>query len=570
LTALIVPAVRAGVVRTRDGRVYEGDVRFEADAVKVIPKDGAGGFTLMFKFSDVAAISVKPPITGVLSGGTLAGGWSVADVGDTSVAGSADYDQGAFTLRGEGTRFGHKSDDFLCVYQRLPGDGQLVARVTSLSPTDPTAFAGLIIRHVLAPESRYGMMAVTAGEGAKFYGKSSSDLTTAFVTPGARLKPPCWLKIVKIGDTVIGAQSADGRKWEFVGKLVMEGLRDAYVGLAVSSNKPGELATATFDAVQATIHGLKAEYYGDERFTDLRLSRLDTSIDFNWGNDPPYTSMPADGYTVRWTGQIEAPATDTYRFQFRGNGAARLWINGALVYDTRHSGVVSLVANKRYDLRMDFFKPRGQGDCHLLWSTSTMPEAPVPSENLYYVPEVSTAASDPALLVRNAPVARGVLLADGTFLPGTVTEADRQSLTLQYKQREAMKLSNENVARVLFRPLNPAAAAKIPAKGTGLLTQAGDFVEGDLESIGTGKVQLSSIVFGINAYDLEAQAAALILRETSPTPPAFIVHTTSGGTFHFTNLKGEDGDLIGSEAVLGDFRLRMAEIIDVTAGPGVR
>jgi hypothetical protein len=495
----------------------------------------------------------------------------VSDIGDTNVAGSADYEQGTFTLRGEGTRFGHRSDDFHYVYQPLPGDGQLVARVTALSPTDPTAFAGLIIRHTLFPESRYGMMAVTTSEGARFYGKSSSDLTTAFITPGARLKAPCWLKIVKIGDTVIGAQSTDGRKWEFVGKLTMEGLRNAYIGMAVSSNKAGDLATASFDSVQVTVHALKAEYYGDERFTDLRLSRLDPSIDFNWGNDPPHTSMPADGFTVRWTGQVEAPATDTYRFQFRGNGAARLWINGAIVYDTRHAGVVSLMANKRYDIRMDFFKPRGAGDCHLLWSSPTMPEAPVPSENLYYVPEVTTPASDPALLVRNAPIARGVLLSDGTFLPGTVTSADRQSLSLTYKQRDAMKIATDSISRVLFRPLNATAASKIPAKGKGLLTQAGDFVEGECDAIDGGKVQLSSIVFGINAYDIETQAAALVLKEgNAANPPAFVVHTSSGGTFCFTALRAEDGELVGAEPLLGDFRLRPAEVVDITAAVSVR
>src|SRR4051794_11725094 len=101
LLTLVAPLARGGVVRTRDGGVFEGELRFDADAVRVIPKDGAGGITLVFKFSNVVSISVRPPLSGVLSGGSLAGGWSVADVGNLGVAGSADYEQGTFTLRGE-------------------------------------------------------------------------------------------------------------------------------------------------------------------------------------------------------------------------------------------------------------------------------------------------------------------------------------------------------------------------------------------------------------------------------------------------------------------------------------
>ena len=33
--------------------------------------------------------------------------------------------------------------------------------------------------------------------------------------------------------------------------------------------------------------GLKAEYYNNKNFTSLKLSRIDTSVDFRWGKGSP-------------------------------------------------------------------------------------------------------------------------------------------------------------------------------------------------------------------------------------------------------------------------------------------
>src|SRR5437879_11666892 len=78
-------ACQAGSIRTRDGQVFEGDVQLDTPRAGWInvspPASAGGGLAFSFPLSDIASLSFKPPITGVLSGGTLAGDWAVADVG---------------------------------------------------------------------------------------------------------------------------------------------------------------------------------------------------------------------------------------------------------------------------------------------------------------------------------------------------------------------------------------------------------------------------------------------------------------------------------------------------------
>ena len=93
----------AGSLRTKDGQVFEGSLQFQTDgSVKVVPPL-AEGFPLSFPLTHIAALTFRPPLGGVLSGGTLAGDWGVQDMGAVGVSGSADYAAGEFTLRGEGT-----------------------------------------------------------------------------------------------------------------------------------------------------------------------------------------------------------------------------------------------------------------------------------------------------------------------------------------------------------------------------------------------------------------------------------------------------------------------------------
>ncbi|MEW6304052.1 MAG: PA14 domain-containing protein [Verrucomicrobiota bacterium] len=125
-------------------------------------------------------------------------------------------------------------------------------------------------------------------------------------------------------------------------------------------------------------------------FAGSGFRKLDENIDFNWGGGGPVVpGLGRDDYSVRWTAQIEAPATDTYNFFTESDDGVRLWINGESVIDNwtdhgleENAGTIRLEAGKKYDLVMEYYENGGDAVARLLWSSPSITKAPVPTERL--------------------------------------------------------------------------------------------------------------------------------------------------------------------------------------------
>ena len=74
--------------------------------------------------------------------GSLPAGWLKTNVGQGAISGNASYAAELFTVRGAGPDIWGTSDGFCFVYHLLEGDGQVVARVTSLQRTNLLAKTG--------------------------------------------------------------------------------------------------------------------------------------------------------------------------------------------------------------------------------------------------------------------------------------------------------------------------------------------------------------------------------------------------------------------------------------------
>src|SRR6202022_15202 len=101
-------------------------------ALTAVATDNAGAVTT----SAAVTVTVSSPTT------TLPAPWSTADIGSPAQAGSAAYASGTFTVKGGGADIWGTSDQFRFVYQQMTGNGEIVARVASLTNTDPWAKAG--------------------------------------------------------------------------------------------------------------------------------------------------------------------------------------------------------------------------------------------------------------------------------------------------------------------------------------------------------------------------------------------------------------------------------------------
>ncbi len=205
--------------------------------------------------------------------------WDNQDVGSVGVAGSASHASGIFTVRGSGANVWGTTDGFHFVYRAMTGDGQIVARVDSVTNTDSWAKAGVMMRDGLEGRDANAFAFVSAGGNVRFQrrrtaGSSTSSLYTASAST------PHWVKLVRTGDTFAAFFSSNGVSWTSGGTSTFVMNSTIYVGLAVTSHKNSVLSTAPFRNVSVTGTG---------------------------GNTPPVVSLtaPANG------AQFDAPATIT-------------------------------------------------------------------------------------------------------------------------------------------------------------------------------------------------------------------------------------------------------------------
>lgn len=180
--------------------------------------------------------------------------------------------------------------------------------------------------------------------------------------------------------------------------------------------------------------GLRGEYFDNEDFTNLKLTRTDATVDFNWGFGSPDPAISADSFSIRWTGQVTAPVSGNYVFATRSDDGVRLWLNNQLLIDnfTPHpetedrSVAVSLVAGQSNNIRIEYFELTANAIIRLLWIKpgQTTPDV-IPSGQLSTPispnPAPTLTSLSPAVLPQNN--AAFTLTVNGSdFLPGVTAQ----------------------------------------------------------------------------------------------------------------------------------------------------
>lgn len=63
------------------------------------------------------------------------------------------------------------------------------------------------------------------------------------------------------------------------------------------------------------------------------LTRTDSIVAFNWGQQSPDVRLPADYFSAKWTRNFNVPTRGGYRFELEADDGARVWVDGKLVID---------------------------------------------------------------------------------------------------------------------------------------------------------------------------------------------------------------------------------------------
>ena len=154
---------------------------------------------------------------------------------------------------------------------------------------------------------------------------------------------------------------------------LIEGIRREFPGAEVSYNPGTSLLHTLFTVPDDAFTtgsgqpGLKAEYFKADDFSARpETTRIDRRLAFGFSADRLPQWAEFKGYVARWTGYVTAPESGDYQFELRGDGGARLWLDGKeLIDDWKENGgaarpsrkfTVHLVKGVPHPIRLEYLR----------------------------------------------------------------------------------------------------------------------------------------------------------------------------------------------------------------------
>jgi hypothetical protein len=313
------------------------------------------------------------------------------------------------------------STDQVWVDDDIPANAQLLGAGITWTTTAPTPFSGTRSRRVAGQEGPHQHSIV--------------KLPPRFIEPGEVLYAYVWLDPADPPQQVM-LQWYDGT-WEHraywganrldegvngtpsrlrMGALPQPGewvrleVPAADVGLAGSAVTG--MAFTLYDGAAAwdrtgrrlpTGSGLWGEYFADPELRDLRVARLDPTVDFLWDADRrPDPRVGVDGFSARWTGYVVVPDVrktddpdekEEYTLQVTYDDGMRVWLDGRRVLNdwNKNGGTVEsesdfvrkLAPGQRVEVRIEYVDRTGDARARLSWSREGMAMQPIPASALF-------------------------------------------------------------------------------------------------------------------------------------------------------------------------------------------
>jgi hypothetical protein len=191
--------------------------------------------------------------------GTLPDGWTKADIGAVAQPANVGYQNGVFSLQAAGADVAGTTDQEGFIYQSLPGDGSITARVVTQGHSNDYAKAGVMIRDGLQPGTDMALLTMLPIQAVQLSAGNTSatnGITNVWGTNppqygGTAIPLPYWLRLVRSGGTLTAFTSPDGTTWtqQYQGSFPTGA---AYIGLEGDSHDNLQFNTATFDNVSTT------------------------------------------------------------------------------------------------------------------------------------------------------------------------------------------------------------------------------------------------------------------------------------------------------------------------------
>ena len=203
----------------------------------------------------LALVLIFPLMIVSALGQGLPASWADTDIGSPSLAGSAAYTNGGWTVKGGGSDIWGGADQFNYASTTVNGDADIVAQVTSLQNSDPGSGwskAGVMFRNDNTPGSANVSIVATWGQGVSFQWRSTAGGGSSFTADGG-IMAPVWLKLIRSGANFTGSFSTNGGStWVQVSSQTVTMNGTVMAGLDVTAHNNSALNTAAFTNVTVT------------------------------------------------------------------------------------------------------------------------------------------------------------------------------------------------------------------------------------------------------------------------------------------------------------------------------
>jgi len=207
----------------------------------------AGTFNFLARATYEAGQTVDSASVEVLIEG-LPAPWKSADIGPLATVGSGKESNGQYEVEGAG-KMGGMTDSLRFVYQPLTGDGEMVARISSVSTSETGGYFGVMIRESLSEASTFTFMGVGADGYYRYLRRQETGGGTSGKTSIKSLPANTWVRVLRKGQTLVSYRSSDGRSWTQIGSRNITMAPNTFIGFTVNSGNVSVLSGGTFTHV---------------------------------------------------------------------------------------------------------------------------------------------------------------------------------------------------------------------------------------------------------------------------------------------------------------------------------
>jgi hypothetical protein len=170
-------------------------------------------------------------------------------------------------------------------------------------------------------------------------------------------------------------------------------------------------------------------------------------------------------------------------------------------------------------------------------------------------------------IAENRRLFRGIVLTTGEVIAAdSITRLDGGGVRIVRSGGIVLDIPASDLAAVFFRPVSPDVLRHIPSGHPGAVLDNGDFFGGDPAGLDANQVKISSILFGIQSFDVSRQVRAVILQDVAIPDANEIVHLVDGSVLLGKSASISEGRLTIDDARLGPVTVEARTVAHISLG----